>query len=397
MVVEEIPAIAIRDEMCSRCTVCLSACPFEAISRHEEKIVIDLDKCMLCGICGSVCPSGAIVQYYYGSNALIEEVEAKKVGEAASLVVACRGSTAPDDELLGTLEELKVERPILMRVPCVGRLPSVFYITALSRGIKQIVVVQCKQDFCRFDKGSLMNQRRVAMLQSLLKPFGYGNNTITVIERAKQIEYDTAKCVGCDKCINICPYGAIEAQPLSTPKVDYAKCTGCGACAVVCPHVALEIHGHECARFAELITKYADRLKETRARSPAILVLCCQWAEFAGLDQNHSGFMEPNVAVLEIPCYSKLDPINVFQALLYGFDGVLVVACGDDDCKSKESRLTTENNMKVLRTSLRRMGLENRFRIHKTSPKNLGDFKREVDSFANEVLALKGGQEAKHE
>jgi coenzyme F420-reducing hydrogenase delta subunit len=98
-----------------------------------------------------------------------------------------------------------------------------------------------------------------------------------------------------------------------------------------------------------------------------------------------------------MPCYSKLDPINVFQALLYGFDGVLVIACSDDDCRSKESRLTTEGNMKVLRTSLRQMGLENRFRIHKTSPKNLGEFKREIDSFAAEVLALKGGQKAKHE
>jgi F420-non-reducing hydrogenase iron-sulfur subunit len=397
MVVEEIPAIAIRDELCSRCTVCLSVCPFEAISRPEDRIVIDLDKCTICGICASVCPSGAIVPYYYGSNALIEGIKAERAGEGASLVVACRGSTSPDDGLLDTLEGLNVERPILMRVPCVGRLPSEFYITALSVGIKQIVIIQCKQDFCRFNEGSVMSQRRVAMLRSLLKPFGYGNNTITVIEGAKQIEYDTVKCVGCDKCINICPYGAIEAQPLSTPKVDYTKCTGCGACAVVCPHVALEIHGHECARFAELITKYADRMKEIRARSPAILVLCCQWAEFASLDRDHSGFIEPNVAILEIPCYSKLDPINVFQALLYGFDGVLVVACSDDDCKSKESRLTTEDNMKVLRTSLRLMGLENRFKIHKTSPKNLGDFKHEVDSFANEVLALKGGRQAKHE
>jgi F420-non-reducing hydrogenase iron-sulfur subunit len=396
MVVEEIPAIAIRDELCSRCTVCLSVCPYEAISRNEDRIVIDLDKCTICGICASVCPSSAIVPYYYGSTALIEGIETKRARESASLVVACRGSTSPDD-LLNTLEGLNVERPILMRVPCVGRLPSVFYISALSMGVKQIVVIQCKQDFCRFDKGSVMNQRRVAMLRSLLKPFGYTNNTITVIERAKQIEYDTAKCVGCDKCINICPYGAIEAEPLSTPKVDYTKCTGCGACAVVCPHVALEIHGHECAHFAELIAKYADRMKETRTRAPAILVLCCQWAEFAGLDQDHSSSIEPNVAVLEIPCYSKLDPINVFQALLYGFDGVLVVACSDDDCKSKESRLTTENNMKVLRTSLRQMGLENRFRIHKTSPKNLGEFKREIDSFAGEVLALKGGQKAKHE
>jgi len=397
MVVEEIPAIAIRDELCSRCTVCLSVCPFEAISQQEDRIVIDLDKCTVCGICASVCPSGAILPYYYGANALTEGIKAKGAGEGTSLVVACRGSTSPDDGVLEALEGLKVERPILIRVPCVGRLPSVFYITALTMGVKQIVIVQCEQDFCRFNRGSLMSQRRVAMLRSLLKPFGYENNTITVIERAKQIEYDTAKCVGCDKCINICPYGAIEAQPLSTPKVDYTKCTGCGACAVVCPHVALEIHGHECAHLAELTMKHADRMKEIRARLPAILVLCCQWAEFASLDQDHSGFIEPNVAILEIPCYSKLDPINVFQALLYGFDGVLVVACGDDDCKSKESRLATENNMEVLRTSLRRMGLENRFRIHKTSPKNLGDFRREVDSFANEVLALKGGQKARHE
>lgn len=396
MVMQEIPPITIRDELCSRCTVCLSICPVEAISRHEDQITIDLDKCTVCGICASACPSGAIVPYYYGSKTLIEEIKAKRAGESASLVVACRGSTPPD-ELLDTLEGLNVERPILMRVPCVGRLPAVFYISALSRGIKQIVVVQCKQDFCRFDKGSLMNQRRVAMLQSLLKAFGYANNIITVIERAKQVEYDTAKCVGCDKCINICPYGAIEAQSLSTPKVDYSKCTGCGACVVVCPHVALEIHGYECARFAELIMEHADRMKKIKAQSPAILVLCCQWAEFASLDQNHSGFIRPNVAILEIPCFSKLDPINVFQALLYGFDGVLVVACSDDDCRSKESRLATENNMKVLRTSLRMMGLENRFRIHKTSPKNLGDFKHEVDSFTNEILALKGGQVAKHE
>ena len=396
MVVKEILPITLRDELCSRCTVCLSVCPVEAISRHEDQIVIDLDKCTICGICASACPSGAIVPYYYGSNTLIEGIEAERAGESASLVMACRGSTPPE-ELLDTLEGLNVERPILMRVPCVGRLPSVFYITALSMGIKQIVVIQCEQDFCRFDKGSLMNQRRVTMLRSLLKPFGYTNNTITIIERAKQVEYDTAKCVGCDKCINICPYGAIEAQPLATPEVDYTKCTGCGACVVVCPLVALEIHGYECARFAELIMEHADRMKKIGAQSPAILVLCCQWAEFASLDQNHSGIGKPNTAILEIPCFSKLDPINVFQALLYGFDGVLVVACSDDDCRSKESRLATENNMKVLRTGLRMMGLENRFRIHKTSPKNLGDFKHEVDSFTNEILAVKGGQEVRHE
>ena len=105
MVVEEIPAIAIRDELCSRCTVCLSVCPFEAISRNEDRIVIDLDKCTVCGICASVCPSGAIVPYYYGSTTLIEGIEAKRARDSASLVVACRGGTSPDDGLLKPLKD----------------------------------------------------------------------------------------------------------------------------------------------------------------------------------------------------------------------------------------------------------------------------------------------------
>ena len=390
MITREVSPITICNELCSRCLICSSVCPFEAISLDQDQVVIDMEKCTLCGICASVCPSGAITPYYYGYNTLIEEVDAKKTSDTASLVVACRGSTSPDYQLLKTLDELNVESPILIRVPCVGRLPSIFYLAALSRGIKRIVAIQCSQDFCRFNKGSTMNQRRVAMLRSLFSSFGYDNETITIIEKTNQIGYDTAKCVGCDKCLYTCSYKALEAQPLATPKIDYGKCTGCGACAVVCPHLALEIDGYECVRVAELIMSYSDRIRKTATGSPGILVFCCQWAEFDNLDRNESGFIRPNVALLEIPCFSKLDPINVFQAFHYGFEGVLVVACSDDYCKSKESRGTAEDNIKALTTGLKMMGVENRFKVHKTSPKNLGDFNEQLDSFTNAVSALKG-------
>jgi coenzyme F420-reducing hydrogenase delta subunit/formate hydrogenlyase subunit 6/NADH:ubiquinone oxidoreductase subunit I len=390
MLAREVSPITLDSELCSRCYICHTVCPFEAISLNEDGFpVIDIEKCMVCGICASACPSGIIKPYYYGYDELIKELEAKKTPDTSSLILACRGSTTPDCQALDILTGRNLEKPIIIRVPCVGRLPTEFYLSALSRGIQQIVAIQCNQEFCRFNKGSEMNHRRVAVLQSMLKSLGYADGTVTVIEEAKQIEYDTAKCVGCDKCVHICPYEAIEAQPLSTPKINYEKCTGCGACAVVCPHLALEIGGYECTHLAELIKSYGNRIKEAK-KSPAILVFCCQWADFTSLDQYQDGFIEPNIALLEIPCFSKLDPINVFQAFNCGFDGVLAIACLDDDCKSKESRAATEDNMTILSTGLKLMGVENRFKVHKTSPRNLGDFNEQINSFTNAVLALKG-------
>ena len=380
--------ITLRDELCSRCSICRSACPFEAISQIDDKTVVDIEKCMVCGICASVCPSGVITPYYYSHNALVEKLQAEKTPDTVDLVIACRGSTDPWLQLPDAMAELTLKRAILLRVPCVGRLSPIFYLTALSMGIQRIIAIQCKENFCRFTKGSLVNRARLAMLGSLVRSLGYPNGTITIIERAKQVEYDTAKCVGCDKCVHACPYEAIEAQPLATPKINYEKCTGCGACAVVCPHLALEIRGYECVNMAEVIKDYSERIRETKAGAPAILVLCCQWAEFANLDRNDKGLLRPNVAVLEIPCFSKLDPINVLQAFCYGFDAVLAFVCSDDDCKSKESRATTEDNMKVLTASLKLMGLADNFKIHKASPRNIGDFDAQVDLFASTVSFL---------
>ena len=379
--------INLRDELCSRCSVCRSACPFEAISQVEDKIVVDTTKCMVCGICSSACPSGIITPYYYSYNELVEKLKREMTPRTTDLVVACRGSTDPLLQSPSAMSELDTRKAVLLRVPCVGRLSPIFYMTALSMGIQRIVAIQCKEDFCRFTKGSLVNRGRLTMLGNLVRSFGYPNGTVSIIEGAKQVEYDTAKCVGCDKCVHACPYQAIEAQALATPKINYEKCTGCGACTVVCPHLALEIRGYECTSMAEVIKDYSKRVKKTKAGAPAILVLCCQWAEFPNLDRNEKGLIRPNVALLEIPCFSKLDPINVLQAFVYGFDGVLAFACSDTDCKSKESRITTENNVNVLiTTGLKSMGLSDRFKIHKSSPRTIGDFDAQVDLFVNTIL-----------
>ncbi len=44
-------------------------------------------------------------------------------------------------------------------------------------------------------------------------------------------------CNGCEKCIKICPTGAILLNPL---KIDMGKCTFCGECKNICPSNAIE-------------------------------------------------------------------------------------------------------------------------------------------------------------
>ena len=53
-------SIGIILEKCTGCTLCVKACPFDAIKIENKKAIIDLDKCTLCGACVEVCKFDAI-------------------------------------------------------------------------------------------------------------------------------------------------------------------------------------------------------------------------------------------------------------------------------------------------------------------------------------------------
>jgi len=61
----EIPEIAINENLCGRCGICLSVCSVSAIrlETRENKQVVVLDewKCKRCGTCVAACPAGAIM------------------------------------------------------------------------------------------------------------------------------------------------------------------------------------------------------------------------------------------------------------------------------------------------------------------------------------------------
>ncbi|MFQ5722152.1 MAG: 4Fe-4S binding protein, partial [Candidatus Aminicenantales bacterium] len=67
----------IDEELCSGCQICISLCPFTAITLDKEKgiAVINDALCKGCGTCVSACPSGASQQKHFRDAQIFAEIE----------------------------------------------------------------------------------------------------------------------------------------------------------------------------------------------------------------------------------------------------------------------------------------------------------------------------------
>ncbi len=385
--------VEINQDLCSRCYVCKSICPYEAINADSTgKVEINSQDCQVCGICYSACPSSAIKMEYYTYDNLskyVKDMRAKGKEGADTLVLMCRGNSPSTGEVQDILKEqgLNVGKYMALRLPCAGRVPTDFIFDALNSGVKNIVSIQCEDPFCRYKEGTKINTRRLVLARNVLEQLGFDANAVRIVKFSRKAVYDVLECVGCDKCIFICPYKAIEFESFATPKVNEEKCVGCGACQLVCPHHAIQVKGFE---FENVLNRYGDSAAKLKAKGngPAVLAFICQWSEFSALDNPNSVFAGKNVLALEVPCFKSLDPVHVVNALNCGFDGIMAVVCPSKDCKLQEGRDTAERNLGVILNVLKKKSLLDRFELYEESPRCEGDFATKLDAFYSKIAAL---------
>lgn len=371
--------IEVNTDYCGTCMVCASICPFDALQYVEEEekkeMVLEIEKCQMCGICYSSCPAAAIKYIYYDLDSLEKYISGR---EGGTLVITCKGSTptiAEIKEITG-LSELEF---IPLVLPCVGRVRMELILKAISLG-KKVALLPCEEDYCRFKEGSRLLTRKVAMLKAMIEAFGYDPDIVTLERKSIKVDFNRYKCIGCGNCEAFCPY---DSAHLVSPKIadfELDKCMGCGICMVVCPAHAVELRnwGHE-----QISSQIHEIASEGKTK---ILVFCCQWCEFASLDEMLQHPLPEGVRLLPLPCAGRTDPLHILQALLEGIGGVMIAACPEEECKLEEGSKTARYYvMEDLIEKLEQIGLEDRVYFCHTSPKYVGQFDKELQSFMERI------------
>jgi NAD-dependent dihydropyrimidine dehydrogenase PreA subunit len=73
--------------------------------------------------------------------------------------------------------------------------------------------------------------------------------SLRYLENVVTLEYDPAKCRGCEKCLEICPHAIFSMGPDGKAVMgDRDLCIECGACMLNCPFGAIQVRpGVGCA------------------------------------------------------------------------------------------------------------------------------------------------------
>jgi coenzyme F420-reducing hydrogenase delta subunit len=372
-------AVKLNDESCSRCAICYSACPFQAIKKEPETgdLVLEIEKCQACAICYSSCPAKAIDIVYYDMNSLTRYLEnAKEEYKSDSLVIACKGSS-PGFGDVGKL--FGISEFIPLSVPCVGRIPTEILLEAMSTiGIKAVYILACDENNCRFERGSSIARLRVAAVNALLEQLGYGKEVIRFKQRSLKVKADRNKCISCGNCVFYCPYSAARLEH-GAASFDLELCRGCGLCVSLCPALALDLEHWEEDRISTLISKFS---KETN--KPNILAMRCQWAVFSELDEE----LDSNVHIIDMPCVGRVDPLHIMQAFRQGVDGVLIVACHEEDCRSKKGSKEARRLTTTLKKTLSQIGFEERLHFCSVAPRHPESFHEELRQFKERIESV---------
>jgi len=179
---------------------CARACPFSAMTRGERGLpVVNERKCTGCGKCVKECPPQTLLL----------------IPPSKLVVLAC---VSPDRE--------KAVADVC-RVGCIGC---------------GLCVKVCPTQALSMDKNlPVMDFKKCIDCGICVRKCPTGSFIDRAPGRPKAVI--NPRCDGCQACVQVCQFKAIEGEPGRLHKVVANKCIGCGECRKVCPADAIDIVG----------------------------------------------------------------------------------------------------------------------------------------------------------
>ncbi len=170
--ISEFTGVEIDHKRCGLCSLCVNACPYNAITIEDDKINIDKFKCKGCGTCVSVCPTNAIEMNIDTDEKILRKIDIYSGFNATPKILAfcCKscGYAAADDA--GLKKQFYKPNIFIIRVPCTGRIDTHFITRAFEKGFQGVMIIGCRKDACRYIDGIQKVQKKVQLLKKVLGP-----------------------------------------------------------------------------------------------------------------------------------------------------------------------------------------------------------------------------------
>ena len=143
---------------------------------------------------------------------------------------------------------------------------------------------------------------------------------------------DKDKCCFCLTCYRCCPHGAIRLE--DKPVISSLDCQGCGICASECPQEAISLIDVQVEEIKDSISKMFKQSEQEY--TPKIIACCCQNSAYeAGMAAYKFDLdLPPGLEIVRVPCAGSINLDLVLSSLHKGADGVLIMGCHQDACKS---------------------------------------------------------------
>ena len=131
--------------------------------------------------------------------------------------------------------------------------------------------------------------------------------------------------VGCTRCLDICPTGAISPDGEHVT-VDPMICAGCGACSSLCPSGAIKYDAPPVAHLVTRIRTLAEAYRAAGGAAPRLLVHDEEHGtEMISLSARFGRGLPADVIPLAVPALAGFGHAEMLAALASGFAGVTVL------------------------------------------------------------------------
>jgi len=203
---------------------------------------------------------------------------------------------------------------------------------------------------------------------------------------------DPALCIACQKCEEVCNFGAIGVNfdnDILVSESNPLLCKGCGDCSAACPAGAITM-----SHFADnqIYPMIREAVKgEYIDERPRIVAFLCNWCSYAGADTcGVSRFQYPtNIRPIRVMCTGRIPKSFILQAFLEGADGVFIGGCHIGDCHYLEGNYDMLQRYNELKDILEGVGINSeRYRLEWISASEGKRFSQIVTEFVNTIKGL---------